>query len=352
MLKVAVYAVTKNEVQSAHRFMDSIEKCNLPVYVLDHSMDGTTGILKSRGAHVDTTPITPWTFDAGKNYALSLVPHDVDFVINMDLDECLSDVVTHALSLIESNTDRVCHLYQPDANKSRVREEVRIHRRHGYKWIWPIHEELVFDNPKSEKIQFIDDVLMIHHPVKNRNHTWVNQLIEAVKQYPKSARMRFLCGRDMVQDGRFEEAIGHLEVFVKMRDAFCQEKSYAYTLIAKCHFSLGRESLYMRALEKSTKCALRRESFIELAHAFLLRKVYDKAYEYAARSLDIDHGLFSAHSDPDSWTFKPHEIMSIAAYNMLDNDIAIDCGRKALGYAKRDEDKRRITYNLSQMGAL
>ncbi len=346
-MKVAVYAVTKNEVFSAKRFMESIKRAGLPVYVLDHSDDGTTDILSSMGAIVSTEPITPWRFDHGKNAALDLVPKDFDFVINLDLDEELTDVVKDALSLIDKNTTRVCHLYKPDANTDRVREELRIHTRNGYRWRWPIHEELYTNG--TETIQFVDDVLIQQWPNKKRSHTWSPQLLSAVAQYPNSPRMRLFCGRDLFFDGRFKEALDHLNIFVRMKAAFNPDKSYAHSLIAKCLKALGDDPL--PALQKAAKVGRRRESLVELAHHHMLKQEYRDALGYASDALTIQNGRFAANNDPGAWTFKPHEIIMICAYNLYDVQAAISAGHLALQYAAEYGDKQRISANLAQMGA-
>ncbi len=347
-MKFSVYAVTKNEVFSAKRFMTSINRAGLPAYILDHSTDGTTDILREMGAHVDTTPLEPWRFDHGKNAALALVPGDIDFCLNVDLDEEVSEVAKDALSLIDGAFTRVCHLYRPDGNSGRVREETRLHRRHGYTWKWPVHEELVYNG--KEKIQFIDDVLLTQWPNKKRGHTWTDRLLDAIRLYPNSPRMRLFCGRDLYFDGRFTDALNQLSIFVRMRDAFSLDKAYAFSLISKCQRALGED--HILSLRMAVKAGKRREARVELAHAYLLQQNYKEALFYAREALEINRGMYCANSDPGAWSFKPHEIMMIAAYNLRQNDLAVQAGTNALQCATEAEDKLRITQNLSQMGAL
>lgn len=347
-MKVAVYAISKNERKNVDRFMTSIEKFRLPVFVLDHSDDGTAELLRKRGAVVDTTPMPDFKFDAGKNFALGLVT-DADYVINLDLDEELSDNTSAILSMIDPVTDRVRHLYKPDAKLDRVREDFRIHRRHGYKWTCPVHEYLVSSRGKYEKIQFIDDILITQYPDGARGHNWTKRLLKAVKDYPHDARMRLMAGRDLYFDSQYGLAVKHLEYFVTMDDASDFDKSYAYALLAQCHKKLGNPLKEIHKLMLGAEICDRRETVVALAHAHLLRGQYQAALEAALYSLSITFGLYSANSDPGAWSFKPHEIAMISSYNLGMQDEAIEHGRMALALAK-DEDKIRIQSNLSQIG--
>jgi hypothetical protein len=77
-LKVAVYAIAKNEEQHVRRFMSSVEAADVVAVADSSSTDATVAALQSAGAAVHETHISLWRFDDARNAALALVPADVD----------------------------------------------------------------------------------------------------------------------------------------------------------------------------------------------------------------------------------------------------------------------------------
>lgn len=349
-MKVAIYGISKNEINNVDRFMNSVE--GFPVYILDHSTDGTADALRARGAHVDTTPITPFDFDKGKNAALALCP-EVDFVLNLDLDEALHENARKVIEKIEPKTTMVRHLYQPDAAIDRVRHECRLHSRNGYRWRLPIHEHLKWwidllstqDYYIEEKIQAIDELLITQYPNPNRKHTWSEKLLDAVLRFPNEPRLQMLCGRDLYFDGRIDEALEHFHIFVKMKDAEAWDRSYVHTMIAKCYAKLKRPDLEMQYLIMSEKAFRRRESLIELAYAYLRREEFKECIKYCGRALSVKEGEFAANYDPGAWSFKPYEMMMMSYYNLGLKNLAESFGEAALMLAN-GKDFERIKANL------
>ena len=86
-MKVAVYAICKNEEQFVDRWMDSMGEADQVVVLDTGSTDGTVERLRARGAEVTVEQIRPWRFDRARNRSLALVPEDVDICVCTDLDE-------------------------------------------------------------------------------------------------------------------------------------------------------------------------------------------------------------------------------------------------------------------------
>ncbi len=348
-MKIAIYAISKNEIKHVDRFMDSIPK-GVPVFVLDHSTDGTTERLRARGAVVDTTPllVKPFRFDGGKNAALSLVPKDFDWVLNVDLDEVVSPNALDIFSLIEPDATLVRHLYRPDGATDRIRHECRLHRRDAYKWKLPIHERLHCVYVTGEKIQAIDDLLLTQFPDRDRRHTWCDRLLAAVKDYPNEPRLRMLCGRDLFFDGRYHEALEQFGVFLKLSRANPFDESFVLSMEAKCYKKLGKKKDEIESLIDSVTVAQRRESFVDLAHAYMLRGRYLDSLHWCNKALEITEGRYAPENDPGAWSFKPLEIKSHALYNLGTFDAAELACEQALALAT-GEDARRIEKNLLTM---
>ena len=88
-MKIAVYAIAKNEEKHVKRFCESAKEADLIIITDTGSEDKTVEIAKECGAITHQINITPFRFDVARNAALSLVPADVDICVSMDLDELL-----------------------------------------------------------------------------------------------------------------------------------------------------------------------------------------------------------------------------------------------------------------------
>ena len=62
-MRIAVYAICKNESQFVDRWMDSMSEADQVVVLDTGSTDDTVERLKKRGAQVTVELISPWRFD-------------------------------------------------------------------------------------------------------------------------------------------------------------------------------------------------------------------------------------------------------------------------------------------------
>ena len=86
-MKVAVYAICKNEAAFAQRWMASMSEADQVVVLDTGSQDGSVGLLRELGAAVTEETVSPWRFDAARNRSLELVDDDADICVCTDLDE-------------------------------------------------------------------------------------------------------------------------------------------------------------------------------------------------------------------------------------------------------------------------
>ena len=146
-MKVAVYAICKNEARFAARWMASMGEAD-GVYVLDTgSTDGTAERLRALGAVVAVEEIIPWRFDAGRNRSLALVPEDADICVCTDLDEVFRPGWRAALEgawgpdTVQASY-RYTWSFRPDGGEDTVFWSEKIHSRQGWRWVHPVHEVL------------------------------------------------------------------------------------------------------------------------------------------------------------------------------------------------------------------
>ena len=77
-MKIAVYAISKNEEQFVKRFCESAKDADMVLIADTGSTDNTAQVAKECGAVVHDICISPWRFDKARDTALALIPRDYD----------------------------------------------------------------------------------------------------------------------------------------------------------------------------------------------------------------------------------------------------------------------------------
>jgi glycosyltransferase involved in cell wall biosynthesis len=138
-MKIAVYAISKNESEFVKRFCESAKDADLILIADTGSTDGTAALAKECGATVYDICISPWRFDKARDAALALVPRDIDVCISLDLDEVLEAGWREEIKRVwVEDTTRM--RYKFDWSMGIVFFSEKIHARHGYHWHHPCHE--------------------------------------------------------------------------------------------------------------------------------------------------------------------------------------------------------------------
>jgi len=87
-MKIAVYAIAKNEEKFVERFCESAKDADMILIADTGSTDRTKEIAQEYGATVVDICITPWRFDKARDAALALVPGDFDVCVALILMKC------------------------------------------------------------------------------------------------------------------------------------------------------------------------------------------------------------------------------------------------------------------------
>ncbi|MBQ9365903.1 MAG: glycosyltransferase, partial [Schwartzia sp.] len=85
-IKIAAYAITRNESKNLPMWLDTVSKITDVIILADSaSTDGTREMAQKFGAKVIDYE---WQndFAAARNFALSKIPRDVDWVVGLDAD--------------------------------------------------------------------------------------------------------------------------------------------------------------------------------------------------------------------------------------------------------------------------
>ena len=342
-MKIAVYAISKNEEQFVKRFCESAKEADLILIADTGSTDNTAVLARKCGATVYEIAITPWRFDKARDAALALVPRDIDVCVALDLDEMLQPGWREEIErLWQPDTTRLG--YKFDWGHGKIFYSTKLHSRSGYHWHHPCHEYIRPDPRTEEKFAWSDMLMVRHFPDETKSRGQYMDLLEmSVKEDPRCPRNAFYYARELTYYSKWEEAIVALEHYLNMPEAdWKNERAYAMRLLGDAEDSLGRDGMiwYRRGVAEDPTV---RETWLALAHAASRRKLWAEAYSAAKSALAIENQQFVYTMDPSSFTAKPYDLAALAAHYLGLKEEAIKYGEKAVELEPTNE---RLITNL------
>ena len=344
MMKICVYAISKNEEKFVDRWMDSVLEAD-EVYVLDTgSTDDTVNKLKKRGAIVKIKKIKPWRFDKARNESLKLVPKDTDICVCIDLDEVIERGWRKKLEkLWQNNTTRLRYNYNwsfDEYENPSVNFYIeKIHKRNGYKWIHPVHEVLSYENSKENFIT-TDEITVNHYPDRNKSRSSYLKLLElSVKEDPNDDRNMHYLGREYMYYGKWNESIDTLIKHLNMKNAtWKDERCASMRFISRCYINLNRFDEANMWLEKAIKEApYLRDPYVEMALLQYTLNNFELVKKYSKEALKLEKNTKNYINEPFSYDHTIYDLLSISYYYEKDYKKALEYVNKALDISPSNE---------------
>lgn len=357
-MKVAVYAICKNEAQFVHRWMDSMSEAD-QVFVLDTgSTDETANLLRSRGATVVTEVVFPWRFDAARNRSLELVPEDTDICICTDLDEVFHPGWRQALEAAwipgaGQARYRYTWSFQEDGSEGVVFWSEKIHRRRGYRWVHPVHEVLQWEGPGLPgPMVTAAGVQLDHHPDPTKSRGQYLPLLElSVQEAPDDDRNVHYLGREYMFYGRWDDCIAALKHHLTMPSAtWADERAASMRYIARAYMEKGEpdqaRSWLFQAIAEAPHL---REPWMEMAQILYQQEDWEGVLYFTGCALTITVRPDSYICEAEPWGPLPHDLRCQAYFHTGRTTLALEEARKALVLSPTDQRLAGNVALLSQM---
>jgi glycosyltransferase involved in cell wall biosynthesis len=358
-LRIAVYAIAKNEAQHVERFLESCRDADHVLVCDTGSTDGTWSALcrkKPPNLRVWQIAICPWRFDDARNAALALLPESIDVCVPLDLDEVL---VPGWRGILERawrpGTTRLRYgfvwSWRAPGEPGVTFFQDKVHARRGYRWRLPVHEVLAADPRVPERISSTSDRLVEHHPDPAKSRGGYLELLRlAAGECPTDDRVAHYYGRELMFRGEHEPAVSELVRHLTLPSAAWKpERAASMRFIARCKRALGFPSEARYWLDSA--CAedpLSREPWVENAQLAHDQRRWSDCLAAAERALAIDRRAEHYISEPYAWGSAPHDLASIACWNLGRGADARDHARRALRLAI-GADRDRIEANVELM---
>jgi glycosyltransferase involved in cell wall biosynthesis len=343
-MKIAVVTIALNEEHFVQRWADSAKDADYLLIADTGSSDATIKKAKKLGINVVPVSIKPWRFDDARNAALALVPDDIDYVINLDMDEVL--VEGWRAHLEKATTTRPRYTYtwswvDPEETKPGLQYNGdKIAKRHGYRWKHPVHEVMVTD--RLEETQEFIGLEIHHHPDHSKSRGQYFPLLEqSTKEDPYDDRNAFYLGREYFFYQRYAEASKELRRHLSLPKAvWPPERAASMRYLAKVEPENTRDWLEKAIAEAPG----RREALVELSQYFYNREDWQNCYWRALEAIAIEEKPLDYLCEEFAWNELPYDLAAISAYKLGFKEESITYGQKAVELNPND---KRLATNLT-----
>jgi hypothetical protein len=343
-MKVAVYAIAKNEAQFVQRWADSCIDADYRIIMDTGSTDETLALAEQAGITVNTILVDPWRFDHARNAALALVSSEVDYCIALDMDEVLLPGWRAALEVAHAaGWTRPRYQYtwswNDDGSPGLVYGGDKIHARNGYRWKHPVHEVITADGIQETQGWV---ALEIHHfPDHSKSRGQYFPLLRlAVEEDPDDDRNAYYYARELYFHNYFAEATAEFKRHLSLpRATWEPERAASMRYLAKMNPG-ERERWLLRA---AGECPWRREAWVDLAQHYYETQQWECCFAAAIRAVSITEKPLEYICEAFAWGPAPHDYAAIAAYNLGLHDRALHHGQMAVSLDPGDE---RLSRNL------
>ena len=232
----------------------------------------------------------------------------------MDMDETLSEGWREHLEKMTADVIRYkMNVSYKDEDEKHADEyfiNARIHRRHGFRWNYFIHEALCADRIEYTE-EFCKGLEISHHPDNEKSRNQYNKMIEDAYHEYNNPRYHIYYFHILKGLGKIEEAKNILKKMVKLKDVDKIDKALSYAVIAV----LSKRFKFIYFL-KSLLLHPTRETYTQLAIMYYQKEKWVRAYLFAKRADSIKIITQSMLKDHYVWGYLPTNIMLAAKYNI------------------------------------
>ncbi len=343
--KICVYAICKNEEQFVERWMDAVSEADIIVVSDTGSTDGTAEKLRERGAKVYTDLTVPWRFDVARNKAMDHIPEDVDICVSNDLDEVFEQGWRQKLEAVwQPQYTRARYLftwsYNEDGSPNKQFAMEKIHKRHGFRWVHPVHEVLEYYGSMPDRTVWVPGMVLNHYPDNSKPRSQYLPLLElSVHENPDDDRTMFWLGREYMFYGMYDKSIETLKRHLALPGAtWDEERCASMRYIAKSFQRKGDTRQARQWLLRAVaECPRVREPYLELAVLGYLENDWPLTFLMVEKGLEIAEKSGSYLHDPAAWGYSLYDLGAICCYRLSLFEKAFLYASKACEMAPGDQ---------------
>ena len=192
-------------------------------------------------------------------------------------------------------------------------------------------------------------LLVVHKPdpTKSRGQ-YLDLLRVSIEEDPQDPRNAFYYARELSFHARWHDAIAECKRYLDLPKATWEnERCYAMRVISRSYQALGDMDQALAWARRATAEAPNtREPWCEVAMLAYMTGRWSQCYGAAITALEITNRELVYTCDPLVWEAQPHDLASIAAWNLGLKDKALEHAKDALSFEPHND---RLGANVSMM---
>ena len=312
-MKIAVYAIAKNEQDNVKDWLASVADAD-GVFVLDTgSKDKTMRLLREGGATVHQMRDKTFRFDTARNQAMHSVPEEFDVLVSLDFDERLSPGWRQVIEdQFDEETDvanyTLVYNFADDGTVLTSYPRMAVHRRNRATWQYAVHELLI---PVQGATRKNLDFYCVHYGEAKPAGHYLDLLKINHEENPRDPRSLSYLAREYYGMGNFQMALPLYKEYLNI-ETYPPTMAEACIRIASMHPDFISQEWWLRQAIQS--CNNMREPYCELALFYFRQEMWEHciAYVQSAAKIskpDYDTIYHDAYYS-DAWVYH----MLMAAY--------------------------------------
>lgn len=322
-MKIAVYAIAKNEESNVEAWLKNMSEAD-GVFVLDTgSTDTTISLLKAGGATVNVRHLQKtFRFDEARNEAASYVPDDYDVLVSVDFDERFVPGWREQVEACFSNTD-VCtasytlvYSYTPDGVITVAYPRVAMHRPKAATWLYAVHEVLVPSAVPHVSPAKVPELMCVHYGAAKQAGHYLDLLKLAYQENPKDARSAQYLAREYYHMGNLPMSRMFYKEHIELEE-YAPFRSESATVIARMADSFTESEWWHK--QAIQYCNNIREPYCELASFYFNNKLYELCVAVVRNALMYERPDYSMIYREDYYSGSWCNHMLMASYSQLGN---------------------------------
>lgn len=282
---------------------------------------------------------------------MDMIPEDYDICVCTDLDEVFDPGWREKLEdSWKPETTRLRYTYTCGfdslGNPLVTFLYEKIHRRHNFRWVYPVHEILQYSGKDPDCYANEPQIHLKHYPDRTKSRGSYLSLLElSAKEFPNYDRNIHYLGREYMFHAKYPEAIQTLKHHLTLPTAtWPDERCASMRYISRSYKALGNlleASCWLyRAIAEAPHL---REPFIEMAQLSYIAHDWPKMYHMVTAALQITARTGSYLDEEASWGYTLYDLGAISSYNLGLYEQSLAFAKEAL---QRNPTNTRLQSNL------
>lgn len=311
MITISLCMIVKNEEEALPRCLASVQDAVDEIIIVDTgSTDRTVEIARSYGADVYEY-LWQDDFSAARNFAFT--KGSGDYLFWLDADDVLEEEDAAKLVSLKNEItleydsitmDYVLSVSDTGQPLQQLKRNRLVRRDRGFQWIGFVHEYLAVHGRILHS-----DIAVIHKKTREYSERNLNLYIqhkEAGKAF--SARDQYYFANELLDNGRYEEAVAQYESFLALDQGWIEDRIAACHKLADCYKRMNQMGNEMLSLLRCLNYDAPRADFCcKFGTLFLEQGLYDTAiYWFRQASLMKPPKDEMSLVNLSYWTWMPH----------------------------------------------